>query len=797
MRTSPSRVRLLWLATVLAASSVQAQSLLWDGSGVGTAGAQGGAGSWDMNATANWWDGSANVVWPDTGTNNDASFAGTAGAVSISSVTANDLTFGSTGYTLEGPGTLTLNGATNVISTATGVTAALGNNTALVLAGSNGFIKAGAGTLTLNPTVAATYTGTTTINAGRLILDYSNLGSNAANLLPGGNSVAFAANKAVDATLLLQNAVGSGATTQTLNTVTNGRGTSYILANPATGTTLALSVTNIALGGTRGWNSSNGTLIIGVMNAAQESQFTFNLSSTTAIDNGGIVTGSFLYTLDGGVDPANLYFAQKSGNVVSRRIADVNTTDNFTGTANTEQIRVTTTTAGQSWTNTGDISARKGLLFVGADDYTISGGTFGSGIPGSGTQNTRGIIIATWGLGALTITSNVTNGNANAQLTKQGPGTLILTNANTYPSATNLNGGVLSISQIANGGAASGVGLSGNGAANLNLDGGTLRYTGAAASTDRLFTLNADSAIDASGAGALNWTNTGTYVVNSSAGPKTLTLKGTNTDANTLSGLLADQDATTGLVSLVKADAGTWVINHANTYSGGTTVTGGTLKLNYATALGTGAVTVTGSNSVLSFVGANIANAVSLDSGGTLSGSGGVGSLSVQSGGRVSTGSAPGTLTAGNTTFAGGGSYLWKTNDAAGASGTATDLLSISGTLTIGATGANPFTIRLSSLLAGNSAGDVINFNAAQSSSYTIASASGGIIGFSAASFAVDSSGFTNANSSLWAVAQSGSNLVLNYTAIPEPATCAALLGAGALGLVAIRRRRSTGPRPA
>jgi autotransporter-associated beta strand protein len=790
MRTFLSSVRLLCLATLLTAS-VQAQTLLWDGAGVGTTGAQGGAGTWDMNTTANWWDGSANVVWSNTGTDNDATFAGTAGAVTISSVTANDLTFTTTGYTLEGPGTLTLNGSVNLITTASSVTATLGNNTALVLAGSSGFTKAGAGTLKLNPTVAATYTGTTTINAGRLVLDYSNLGTNATNLLPSANNLAFAANKSVDATLLLQNTVGSGATAQTLGTITNGRGTSYILADPAAGTTLALSVTNIALGGTRGWNSTSGTMIIGVMSAAQESQFTFNLTSTTAIDNGGIVTGSFLYTLDGGVDPANLYFAQKSGSVVSRRTADVNTTDSYTGTASTEQIRVTTTTAGQSWTNTGDISARKGLLFVGANDYTIAGGTFGNSIPGSGTQNTRGIIIATWGTGALTITSNVTNGNGNAQLTKQGPGTLILTYANTYPSATNLNGGVLSIAQIANGGTASGLGQSGNSASNLNLDGGTLRYTGAAASTDRLFTLNADSGLDASGSGALNWTNTGTYTVSSSTGPKTLTLKGTNTDANTLSGLLSDQDASTGLVSLVKAGAGTWVLNHANTYSGGTTVSGGTLKLNYATALGTGAVTVTGSDSILRLDGATLANAVSLDSGGTLFGSGGVGSLSVLSGGRVSLGDTPGTLTAGNTTLAGGGSYIWKTNDATGASGTATDLLSVSGTLTISATNANRFTLTLRSLLANNTAGDVINFNSAASSSYTIASASSGIIGFAADSFTVDSSGFSNANSSLWAVAQSGNNLTLNYTAIPEPATYAALVGAGALGLAVIRRRRA------
>jgi len=66
-----------------------------------------------------------------------------------------------------------------------------------------------------------------------------------------------------------------------------------------------------------------------------------------------------------------------------------------------------------------------------------------------------------------------------------------LTNANTYSGITTINGGTLGTSQLANGSVASGIGMSGSGAANLLINGGTLQYTGSGASTDRLFTVTA------------------------------------------------------------------------------------------------------------------------------------------------------------------------------------------------------------------------------------------------------------------------------------------------------------------
>lgn len=133
----------------------------WDTDGV-TAGAQGGTGAWNTTSATNWNAGASNYVWAATGANNAAVFGGTAGTVTISTgVAANNLTFNTTGYTITG-GTLTLNGTTPTVTTATGVTATISS----AVAGTAGLTKAGAGTLVLSAT--SSYTGATLINEGKL-----------------------------------------------------------------------------------------------------------------------------------------------------------------------------------------------------------------------------------------------------------------------------------------------------------------------------------------------------------------------------------------------------------------------------------------------------------------------------------------------------------------------------------------------------------------------------------------------------------------------------------------------------
>jgi autotransporter-associated beta strand protein len=168
-------------------------------------------------------------------------------------------------------------------------------------------------------------------------------------------------------------------------------------------------------------------------------------------------------------------------------------------------------------------------------------------------------------------------------LTKIGPGTAILTFANTYNGVTTLSGGILSVSSLANGGIASNIGQSTKATANLVFDSGTLQYTGTGASTDRLFTLTTNGGgIDASGSGPLTFSNTGAVAL-SGTGARSLTLTGGSTGANTFAPVLGDSG---GPTSLVKAGAGTWVLAGANTNTGGTAINGGALQVSADTNLG-------------------------------------------------------------------------------------------------------------------------------------------------------------------------------------------------------------------
>ena len=72
----------------------------------------------------------------------------------------------------------------------------------------------------------------------------------------------------------------------------------------------------------------------------------------------------------------------------------------------------------------------------------------------------------------------------------------------------------------------------------------------------------------------------------------------------------------TGLTSLVKSGAGTWVLTGTNTYSGGTTINDGTLITGNASALGTGTTTINGGTLNLNTL-STVAN-IFLVKGGTL-----------------------------------------------------------------------------------------------------------------------------------------------------------------------------------
>ncbi|HEY1379144.1 MAG TPA: autotransporter-associated beta strand repeat-containing protein [Gemmataceae bacterium] len=218
---------------------------------------------------------------------------------------------------------------------------------------------------------------------------------------------------------------------------------------------------------------------------------------------------------------------------------------------------------------------------------------------------------------------------------KSNAGTLTLTGANTYTGPTAVNGGILSVSSLANGLSASNIGQSSNAAANLTFsNGGILQYTGPTASTDRAFTVTIGTG---GSGGGFDVTQAGTALTVSGAG--------------------------TGNGQLLKNGPGTLILTGANTYAGGTTINAGTLQVGAAGttgALGPGAVSILGTGTLAY----NLTNAATVPSAITGAGSGGVvqlgtGTLTL-SGGNTYTG--PTTVSAG--TLAAGSPSAFGVNSA-------------------------------------------------------------------------------------------------------------------------------------
>ena len=150
------------LCLVGLASPVAAVTYTWDPNGA--AAGTGGSGAWDT--TSLFWDNGLSM-WPTTVADNDALFGGTAGTVTIigGGVTANDLTFGVAGYTIAG-GPLTLNGVSPTMSITVSGTAVITSS----IGGSGGVIKTGDVNSPLYFDGNNSYSGTTAVNAGYLVV---------------------------------------------------------------------------------------------------------------------------------------------------------------------------------------------------------------------------------------------------------------------------------------------------------------------------------------------------------------------------------------------------------------------------------------------------------------------------------------------------------------------------------------------------------------------------------------------------------------------------------------------------
>jgi hypothetical protein len=151
-------------------------------------------------------------------------------------------------------------------------------------------------------------------------------------------------------------------------------------------------------------------------------------------------------------------------------------------------------------------------------------------------------------------------------------------------------------------------------------------------------------------------------------------------------------------------------------------------------------------------------------------------------------GNSPGILTFSTSQTWNSYTYEWEVNNWTGTTaGTDFDQIGITGSLDLSG---SSYALDILSLTSANGAGNVPNFSETNKS-WTILTTTGGITGFDASEWSVNSAGFTNPDAGSWSISKVDNNLQLNYTVIvPEPS--AVLLGGIGLAVTgwAARRRR-------
>jgi fibronectin-binding autotransporter adhesin len=438
---------------------------------------------------------------------------------------------GSAGLNL-GTGTVTLGGTRTVTNNSA---------SALTVAGpirddGNGYglTKSGTGTLILSS--SSSYTGPTTISAGRLQLGVS----------AGGTTGSIAASSTVS--------IGSGAS------LAFGRTDDYGFANQITG---AGSISLLATSGTTTLSNSSNDFSGGIAFNNSAGTATLQYTSPQVLGSGVVSHGS---------SNTSVLRAGVSGTIVNPLSIPLGGA--FTFDTHSHSVTVSGTTGGGSvlrkigsgtltltgTANSISYAANEGRLRLAGDARPGTTGTFASAISGSS--------------GAVFEYASSVDGGISGALSggfsfiKSSASSLRLSGANTFTGGLTLSEGTLVIDS------ASALGT------------GTLTITGGAldGGNRTLSTYNNPQAwnSDFTYIGAVGTLNTGTGAVTLS-GSRTVTV---NASSLTVAGPISDSGNVYGLT---KAGAGALVLSASNSYSGPTTVTGGTLTVSNTFALGSGA----------------------------------------------------------------------------------------------------------------------------------------------------------------------------------------------------------------
>jgi fibronectin-binding autotransporter adhesin len=604
-----------------------------------------------------------------------------AGGVSV----GDNAALGTGMFTVTGPGTLLVqNGITianvtdlgadftvSVASAATGtLSGAIGDT-----GGAFGLTKTGAGTLVLS--AVNSYAGATIVGAGTLRTAVTGaLGIDSAVTVGAGATLDFDDNAQTLGSLAGAGIVdlGTGALTAGGNNASTtfsgaiggsggvtktGTGTFTITGTNAYtgGTTISVGTLQLGSGGSFIGNVTNdGTFAI---NRADALTFSGLVSGNGAFDQRGTGTTVFIAanTYLGGtiISAGTLQLGNGGtsgsivGNVANDGIFAINRSDALTlsgvisGAGAFDQRGTGTTIFTAANTYLGGTAITTGTLQLG------DGGTAGS-LAGNVANNGT---LAVDRSNTLTL-SGVISGNG--AFDQRGTGTTIFTAANTYLGGTAISAGTL---QLGNGG--TGGSLVGN------------------VANDGTFAIDRSDAVTFSGLisgnGAFDQRGTGTTVftaANSYLGDTTISAGTLQLGDGGTSGSIVGDVANSGTLAFNRADTVTFagaisggggveqigpgktILTAAHTYSGPTTVSGGTLSVN-----------------------GSIVSSVTVEDGGTLSGTGSVGSVTVEHGGTYAPGNSIGTQTVNGDLTLSTGSALETEVDATGGA----DRLVVTGTV--------------------------------------------------------------------------------------------------------------------
>jgi autotransporter-associated beta strand protein len=292
--------------------------------------------------------------------------------------------------------------------------------------------------------------------------------------------------------------------------------------------------------------------------------------------------------------------------------------------------------------------------------------------------------------------------------------------------------------------------------------------------------------------GSITVTNPGRYTVD----PTTVTSSG-GAPTTAASGFSINTAANVG-GGLTKSGAGTLTLSGLNTYTGPTTVSAGTLTLSH------GSTNNIASSSKITLAPLTTLNVTGLSGGGivlnsatgqTLEGTGTIiGNLTVGNNTTIAPGASPGTMfQTGTQTWLNGGSFDFEIDNANAAAGgdPGWSLMDITGGLVLTGLGPGGFTIDIDSLVHPSHAAAQLQVLPFTDYVWDFVHTTTGITGFNANLFTLDTTGFSTNTGGSFTIRQTGNNLELVFTSIPEPSTWRmALVGLLALGLFAWRQHR-------